>query len=153
MKKSNIMKALAIASIMLTILVMATFVGANQVQAAAGSSNLRASYIEIKIYFDSACKEQVTSLNWGAMNAGSNKSITIYVRNEGRANVRLALTSTNWNPANAPNYMKITWDYNSKQLTTSSTVKLTLTLATAQNTPTMTSFNCDIVISAISTKG
>jgi hypothetical protein len=144
------MKASLIALIIVAILVIVPFIETNQVQASAGSSNVRTSSIAIKIYSDSACKKSVTSLNWGSLNVGSSKSIILYIRNEGKTNARLAMTSTNWSPANAPNYMKITWNYYNKILNPWSSVKLTLLLATAQNTPSMTNFSCDIIITAAS---
>jgi hypothetical protein len=149
-KKNNMVKASLVALIIVAILVIVPFIETNQVQASAGSSNVRTSSISTKIYSDSACKNPVTSLNWGSLNVGSSKSIILYVRNEGKTNTRLVMASTNWSPANASNYMKITWNYNNKILNSWSSVKLTLTLATAQNTPSMTNFSCDIIITATS---
>jgi hypothetical protein len=148
LKKNNVMKALLVALIAVAILIIVPFIENGQVQAAVGSSDLRSSNVAIKIYSDSVCKKQVTSLNWGSLNVGSSKSIILYVRNEGKTNTRLVLNSTNWSPANAPNYMQITWNNDNRYLNPGSTLKLTLTLTITQNTFVFTNFNCDVIITA-----
>lgn len=132
----------------MVILVTVPFIGSNLVQASVASSNVRTSSLVVKIYSDSGCKNPVSSLNWGSLDVGSNKSLVLYVRNEGKTNTRLALTVTNWSPADASNYMKITWNYSNRNLNPWSTVKLALTLATAQNTPALASFKCDVIFIA-----
>jgi len=70
----------------------------------------------VGVYWDSSCSNQVTTINWGTVNPGSTKDVTVYIKNEGNAPETLSLEIQNWNPTSASSYMSLTWDYEGEYL-------------------------------------
>ena len=48
------------------------------------------------IYWDSACTNRTSSISWGILEPGSNRTVTVYIRNEGNTVVTLTETVQNW---------------------------------------------------------
>ena len=67
--------------------------------------------IGVGIYWDYACTNRTSSINWGLLDPGSNKTVTVYVRNEGNAVATLSKATQNWNPSTASSYMTLNWNY------------------------------------------
>jgi hypothetical protein len=72
---------------------------------------LNVSAVEIQqnigVYWDSACTQRVSSIDWGTLIPGQTKTITLYVRNEGNSTIQLVLTTGNYNPSIAFNYISL----------------------------------------------
>jgi len=67
--------------------------------------------IGVGVYWDSGCTSQVTSIDWGTIDAGATENVVVYIRNEGTGPVTLSLSTENWSPSSASSYMDLTWDY------------------------------------------
>jgi hypothetical protein len=104
--------------------------------------------IGVGIYWDSACTNQVSSINWGVIDPGSNKTMTVYVRNEGNAVVTLSRTTQNWNPTTSANYMTLNWNYAGQTLNVNQVLLVRMTLIVSRTTSGITSFAFDIIITA-----
>jgi hypothetical protein len=104
--------------------------------------------IGVGIYWDSACTNQVSSINWGVIDPGSNKTMTVYVRNEGNAVVTLSRTTQNWNPTPSANYMTLNWNYAGQTLNVNQVLLVRMTLIVSRTTSGITSFAFDIIITA-----
>jgi hypothetical protein len=50
------------------------------------------------------------------------------------------------NPTSLANYLTFNWDYTNQPLSAGATIKITLSLAVAANTPTVSSFSFDTII-------
>jgi len=100
----------------------------------------------VGVYWDAGCWDAVPSIDWGVLEPGSTKNITIYVRNEGRAPVMLSLNATNWNPVNASEYMVLKWDYGGQQVGVGQVVKVRLSLWVSPIIAGITDFTMDIVV-------
>jgi hypothetical protein len=104
--------------------------------------------IAVKVYYDQACTDPVTSFDWGTLSVGSTNNLTIYVRNEGCVPVTLAKAVT-WYTANASAYLALNWDYKGQTLTASAVIRVVLTLAVASDIPpSFGDFSLDLTITA-----
>lgn len=104
--------------------------------------------IGVGIYWDSACTNQVSSINWGVIDPGSNKTVTMYVRNEGNAGVTLTRATQNWNPSTSANYMTLNWNYAGQTLSVNQVLLIRMILVVSQTTSGITNFTFDIVVTA-----
>jgi len=101
----------------------------------------------VGVYWDSNCTNPVSLINWGTVEPGSTNNVTIYVRNEGNTAANISMTTENWNPSNAPNYLTLNWNYNGQQLNPSEAVQITLSLTVSSSIQGIENFNFDITIS------
>ncbi len=104
--------------------------------------------VGVGVYWDSACSNAVSSINWGMLNPGSSKNETIFIRNEGNTTVTLTMTTSNWNPPNASDYLTLNWNYNGQALEVGEVIQVTLTLSVSSSIDGITSFSFDITLTA-----
>jgi len=100
----------------------------------------------VGVYWDANCSSPVYSLDWGSVEPGSIKNQTVFIRNEGNEPSTLFLNTTNWNPPNALDFIKLNWDYNGYIIDPQETTEVTLTLFVAPVTEGLKDFNFDIII-------
>ena len=105
--------------------------------------------IGVGVYWDSACTNKTSSISWGILDPGSNKTVNVYVRNEGNAIVTLSKTTQNWNPSNASSYLSLTWNYANQTLSVNQVLQVNLTLAVSSNVTGINNFAFDITIVAV----
>lgn len=105
--------------------------------------------IGVGVYWDQNCTNAVSAIDWGILEPGSTKNVTVYIRNEGNSIVSLNMTTSNWNPSNATEYITLNWDYNGQQLNPESVAKVTLILTVSANVTGITNFSFDIIIAGI----
>jgi hypothetical protein len=104
--------------------------------------------IGVGIYWDSACTNQTSSINWGVIDPGANKTIRVYVRNEGNTATTLSMATQNWNPSTASTYLTLRWNYASQTLSVNQVLQIRLTLIVSRTISGITSFGFDITITA-----
>ena len=102
--------------------------------------------VRVGVYKESSCGTPVSSLEWNDMVPGENRTITIYVRNEGTVEVLLRARAENWNPGTASTYIKFSWNRDNYKISAGSVVQATLTLFVSENVSGFQSFSFDIVI-------
>ena len=102
--------------------------------------------IRVGIYWNSACTNQTSSINWGMVNPGSNKTVTVYVRNEGNTIITLSKTIQSWNPSNASSYMTLNWNYTSQTLSVNQVLTIGLTLSVSSTISGISSFSFSLTI-------
>jgi hypothetical protein len=100
----------------------------------------------VGVYWDSSCSQAVTSIDWGLADPGSVKNVTVYVKNEGNAPVTLSLQTANWNPAEAEDYISLSWDYGGQAIGVNQVLAVTLSLSISFNIQGITTFSFDIVV-------
>ena len=103
----------------------------------------------VGIYWDGGCTNATSIVQWGALSPGTSSSIVLYVRNEGNVALKLALTTSNWNPIAAANSMTLAWNRQGYTLNAGSTVQATLTLSVFSNITGVANFSFDIIISGV----
>jgi hypothetical protein len=104
--------------------------------------------IGVGIYWDLACTNQTSSINWGLLEPGSNKTVGIYVRNEGNSVVGLSKTVQNWNPSNVQSFASLNWNYGNQTLGVNQVLQVNLTLIVTSTVSGITNFSFDLTISA-----
>ena len=104
--------------------------------------------IGVGIYQYQNCTSPVSSINWGVLNLGSNKNVTVYIRNEGNSVASLTLNTTNWNPSTASNYMTLTWNYSGQSLSVNQVIPVKFTLSVSSSISGITNFSFDTTITA-----
>ncbi|MEM3378386.1 MAG: hypothetical protein QW674_05515 [Candidatus Bathyarchaeia archaeon] len=67
--------------------------------------------IKIGTYWDANCENKVSYINWGLLEPGSNKKISLYLRNEGEVPVMLKIKTINWHPSNVTDYINLISEY------------------------------------------
>jgi hypothetical protein len=102
--------------------------------------------IGVGVYWDQNCTNPVSAIDWGILEPGSTKNVTIYIRNEGNSAVSLGMETSNWSPSNASNYIALSWDYDGSSIDPSVVVSVIFTLAVSASIEGITSFSFDITI-------
>jgi hypothetical protein len=100
------------------------------------------------IYWNQACTNRTLSLNWGPIEAGSNNTLTIYIKNEGNSAASLSLETSNWTPSTSTSYMSLHWNYSGQVLNVSQVIPLELTLTVYPTISGVTDFSFNTVITA-----
>jgi hypothetical protein len=105
--------------------------------------------IGVGIYWDSGCTSRATSIDWGLAEPGTIQNKTVYIKNEGNANVTLTLQTSNWSPTSATTCISLGWTYNNQTILVNQVIQVILRLTIASNITGITSFSFDIVISSV----
>jgi len=113
----------------------------------ASSGKVKA--VGVGVYWDVACTKSVDCINWGVLEPGETRNVTLYIRNEGNVMAMLAMTTENWSPPEVSQYLELAWDYGGQWLAPSSVLPVTFSLHLAENVQSVNSFSFDIVITAV----
>jgi hypothetical protein len=100
----------------------------------------------IEIYWDSKGTNRVTSISWGSLEPGTEKTITIFVRNLEKNKINLNYYTSNWMPSEITDYLTLKWDYNGQTIEFRETVQVIFTLVVSENTQSGGDFDFDITI-------
>jgi hypothetical protein len=104
--------------------------------------------ISAGVYWDTSCTTQVQSIDWGNLTRGSSKSVVVYVRNEGDNAVILSLSTTDWTPTEASNYMTLSWNYSRRIIEPMDVTPISLKLSVSFRITEIETFSFNIVISS-----
>jgi hypothetical protein len=102
--------------------------------------------IGVGVYSNSGCTTVLSSINWGTISPGASANYTIYVENNGTIPVTLTMTTGNWNPATASNYITLSWNTQNYVLAAGSSVQALLTLNVSSSVNGIASFAFNITI-------
>jgi hypothetical protein len=100
--------------------------------------------IGIGVYWDDDSASRVNEIKWGVLEPSAQKSFTVYIRNEGNLPLTLSVSTSNWNPPTASNYLTLTWSYAGQTINAGATIKVTLTLTVSESITGINNFNFDI---------
>ena len=123
------------------------------VTAAIGSSNnfVHASSVNglgVGIYWDQSCTNKTFSISWGQLDAGSNNTLTIYIRNEMSMQASLSVKTTNYTPSAALDLIALNWNYSGQVISAGQVIPLELTLTVLPNINGITNFSFNTIITA-----
>lgn len=104
--------------------------------------------IGIGVFTDNACTQPLNSINWGNRNPGEAVGVQAYVKNIQTVNVTLALSTGNWNPAFASQYITLTWNYSGQVLVSNQVFHVQFQLSIASNIQGVSNYSFDININA-----
>ncbi len=102
--------------------------------------------VGIGVYKDSACTQELASIDWGPLAPGSSINKTAYIRNEGNTILVLSKAVSNWSPTSASSYMTLIWNRDGYDLNPGSSVSVSLKLTVSSSVTGISSFTFDITI-------
>ncbi len=106
--------------------------------------------IGVGIYWDAEGTRRVSMIDWGTLEPGSNKTLVVYVRNEGNSPANLTMYASNWNPSNASDFVGLSWDREEYPIMVGEIVQATFTLIVSASVNGITTFSFDITVIASS---
>jgi hypothetical protein len=107
--------------------------------------------VNVNVYQDIGCTQQLSSLDWGTLDNGSSTVKTIYVKNEGTANMTLSISNNTWVPVDATGYLTLTWNREGYVLANGTSVSADLTLEVSPTFTNGTDFSFNIVVTGTQT--
>lgn len=87
----------------------------------------------INVYWDAACTQQISTIDWGNLVPDSFAVKNIYVKNWGATSVTISLTVTGWSPVNADDYIHLSWNRDGDVLTGGMALEAVLTMTVYPN--------------------
>ena len=102
--------------------------------------------INVEVYWDLACTQVVSSIDWGTPEPGDSVSQTVYVKNEGNVPMNVSLSASGWSPVGADTYLGVSWDSEGALIAAGGVLQAVITLDVSSSITGITNFSFDIVI-------
>ena len=102
--------------------------------------------INVEVYSDPACTLSLSSLDWGTPEPGDVVTRTVYVKNTGNADMTLHLAISNWSPAEASNYLTVSWDQEGTTLSADEVATTVITLTVSGSITGIDTFSFQTII-------
>lgn len=102
--------------------------------------------VGLGVYSDRWCRFTLSTLEFGELDPGSSQSFTLYLKNVGNSELTLSMTSENWNPVNAPDYMLLSWNRDGYTIDPGESVSCEITLSISNSIQGIDAFSLDIVL-------
>ena len=103
----------------------------------------------IETYWDSKCTIRVSSIDWGALEPGTNKTVTLFIKNKGKTPVTLSYYVANCEPFEITNWLTLAWDYTGQSIKFKEVIQVVFDLYTSENADPMETFSFDIIIAGV----
>jgi hypothetical protein len=148
-KKNVIVVATLVIAAMLMIAVVLAIITSSKTVPSSGTI----AGVNLGVYLDSECTDQVYSINWTAvnpLNPGFSVTQQVYIVNKGTTDMTLSLSNSTWSPSDADKYLTLTWNLEPNTVVqpgVSNAVPATLTLSASDLFTTGTTFTGDVIIS------
>lgn len=98
------------------------------------------------VYWNPTCIDKVSSIEWGTLEPGSVKNIRVYIRNEADEPQFLSLSTINWNPSKAYDYITLRWNYDGRRIDLGEVLQIELRLSVYYYVEGISNFSFDILI-------
>jgi len=108
----------------------------------------RVKGVGVSIWWDYNCTLPVSEIDWGMIEPNQTKTTAIYIKSVSNVNITLTLSTQNWNPQEASQFITLTWNYTGTPLTPKSVTPIELYLHVAHNVTGIDHFAFDIIIYA-----
>jgi len=103
--------------------------------------------IDFEVTWDKRGTQPVSSFDWGSLEPGTSKTITVYIKNNQKTQITLNYALTNWDNIENSNFLTLEWDYDGHPLRFKETIQVTFTLTVDENAIEQ-NFNFDTTIIA-----
>ncbi|MEM2971642.1 MAG: hypothetical protein QW270_04385 [Candidatus Bathyarchaeia archaeon] len=104
--------------------------------------------VGVGVYWNEACTNNVTSIDWGFLSPGTPATREIWIKNTGNTRIKLNMTTESWNPIQAKNYITLSWNCEGQVLDATNSIKAVLTLSVSTQID-IDEFAFDIIITGI----
>jgi len=99
----------------------------------------------IKVFWDKNCTDPATMIDWGTIEPNSVNTKILYVNNTGNIPTYINMTTENWNPEFAVEYLYVSWNYTGKLIEPKEILTVEIYLISS-NVENLTSFQFDLLI-------
>ena len=110
------------------------------------SSSGSVKAINVEVYWDGLCTQVVNSVDWGTPEPGEVANQTVYIKNLGSAPLNVSMTTSNWTPVEAANYITLAWDREGASIDPDQVLQALLTLTVSDTITGIIDFSFNIVI-------
>jgi hypothetical protein len=91
----------------------------------------------------------VTEIDWGILAPGETRYFPVLLTNLGTRPINLNIKTSNWNPANASQFMTVNWTYNNEVLTVNESLSVKIGLHVDPLIYGIYNFTFDITVFAV----
>jgi len=105
--------------------------------------------IDVGVYKESQCLNALTFIDWGVLEPSETKAYGCFIRNEANVPVVLNMTSENWLPVNASNYIFLAWNYALDTLEVNEVRNVVFSLSVSPDIEGITNFSFDIIVMGV----
>ena len=102
--------------------------------------------INVEVYWDAACTQVVSDVDWGVAEPGENVSRTVYVKNTGNSQMALNMSYSGWSPVEAGSYLSLVWDREGSLIDADEVLAAVLTMVVDGSISGVTDYSYNIVI-------
>ena len=103
---------------------------------------------DIEIYWDKKGTNRVSTIVWGQLEPGTDKTVTLFIMNKDKNQTTLSYYTSNWQHSEITNYLSLTWDYIGQSIDFRETLQVVFKLSVSENLKTSGNFSFDITIIA-----
>ena len=100
----------------------------------------------LEIYTNPDCTNNCTALNFGALKPGQVTTQTIYLKNTENTSIILSMNTSQWNPAEAENWLVLSWNREGNIIKSKEVISATFTLDVNAKVEGFSNFNFNIAI-------
>ena len=104
--------------------------------------------VNLGLYKNSLCTQNLTAIDWGVLNPGSENTYHAYIRNQGTADMTLSKAESNWNPTGTQSYLSLSWNYTGQVIKPNGTIHLAFKLTVSPAVTAVNTFRFNIIITS-----
>jgi len=102
----------------------------------------------LEVYSDADCIVVLDSIDWGRFYPAQSRNTIFYVKLIGNTPSTLGLSTDNFAPVEAEQYLALTWDYDSHVLSPGDVSEVTVTLTVSSSITGIEIFSFDVIVTA-----
>jgi len=102
--------------------------------------------INVDVYWDIEGTNAVSEIDWGSIEPNESVIRTVYVKNTGNTALTLSMTYSGWVPAEAGDYLTLSWDREGVTVDPDAVLAAVLTLSVSDSISGIENFSFNIVI-------
>jgi hypothetical protein len=107
--------------------------------------------VGLAAFWDPAGAQLCTSIDWGTMQPGGMKGVTLYLKNTQALNITLSMNTSSWQPPEVQQYFTLAWNYSGALLVPAQMVPVQFTLSLSPLVQNSTNFSFNINLNATQT--
>jgi hypothetical protein len=116
----------------------------------SNTGTLITSSDHLGVYADFSRTRPLTTIDWGDLAAGEQKTSTVFFHNMGNVSCVLQLNVMNWNPPYLSDHVTVSWDYQGQVLAVDDILRVVFTIVVSLDLENIGAFSYDLVITTFS---
>ena len=100
----------------------------------------------LEIYTNPDCTNNCTALNFGKLKPGQVTTQTIYLKNTENTSIILSMNTSQWNPAEAENWLVLSWNREGNIIKSKEVISATFTLDVNAKVEGFSNFNFNVAV-------